>query len=457
MSRFILLFIAITVLNPERSFSTPEDLQTELGAVLKGLPWSAGLSVVDTESEKEIASYRSEEPLKPASVLKILTAYVALDSLGPEFTFRTTILGEIDGKGHVPELIVKGGGDPNLTLEEIWKIGRALRVRGVQRVGKIVVDDSLFQSKSPSGVRAYEAGSAPLACSFNSVLFRLCPTSKGERASVSFEPFETNITLEGSVITTGRGSAPTYSIDRAAKGEFSYKVSGGIPEDVDCVQVFRNVTDAASYCREVISGIFSSVGILVGGEGLLKGISSNKNAPILYEHDSIPLASIVRGLNHFSTNFIAEEIIYSLGQESASVWSYSSGLRKVSSYAKSLGFQALSVHDGSGLSHDNKIPPKLVSMLLAKASKNDRVGPELEASLPIAGRSGTLKRRDFGALNGELRGKTGSLDGVVSLAGYVRGRSGARYAFTVFQNGVSSKDRALEIEHKIARRISELG
>jgi len=409
---------------------------------------------MNVESGSEVVSIKGDELLKPASVLKILTTYAALNTLGPQYTFSTEIYGKVDEKGYVPELTIKGGGDPNLTLEEIWKIGRALKERGVKTIGKFKIDDSLFASKSPSGIRAYEAGSAPLACSFNSILFRICPGSKGERAKVTFDPWEADITVKGSIATLGSGASPTYSVDRLEDGKFVYQISGGIPSDVECVFLYRNVSDPNSYCSEVITGIFSSLGIKITASEINGEINTS---PRLYRHDSIPLSAIVSSLNHFSTNFIAEEIVYALGQDSSDRWNYESGLRKISSLSRSLGYENVVIRDGSGLSHDNRVSPKLITEILVLATKNDKIGPEIESSLPIAGLSGTLKRREFGSLNGVLRAKTGSLDGVSSLAGYLRGKSGARYAFTILQNGVPSKDRALKMEHEIVERIAELG
>lgn len=450
--RFILIFILFSL--PQRAFASPSEITSKLRSIVEKGGWNTGLSVMNIESGNEIASVKGEELFKPASVLKILTTYAALNTLGPQYTFSTEIYGKVDEKGFTPELIVKGGGDPNLTLEEIWKIGRAIKERGVKTIGKLKIDDSLFSSKSPSGIRAYEAGSAPLACSFNSILFRICPSSNGEKAKVTFDPWEADIKIKGSITTSGSGAAPTYSVDRTNEGKFIYQVSGGIPSDVECVFLYRNVSDPNAYCSEVITGIFSSLGIKttsteINGQG--------NTYPLIYKHESVPLSDIVSSLNHFSTNFIAEEIVYALGQESSERWNYESGLKKITSLSRTLGYENVVIRDGSGLSHDNRISPKLISEILVLATKNDKFGPEIESSLPIAGLSGTLKRREFGSLNGILRAKTGSLDGVSSLAGFLRGKSGARYAFTILQNGVPSKDRALKMEHEIVERIAELG
>jgi D-alanyl-D-alanine carboxypeptidase/D-alanyl-D-alanine-endopeptidase (penicillin-binding protein 4) len=180
----------------------------------------------------------------------------------------------------------------------------------------------------------------------------------------------------------------------------------------------------------------------------------------MYEHASKPLVDIVRDLNHFSNNFIAEQLLLALGEVPGGGRDRQVGLDRLSRYLVDLGVpsEQVSLADASGLSHTNRLTPRSIVTVLRRMARSVEVGPEFEISLSVSGRNGTLRRRYFGG--GEsptVRAKTGTLDGVSSLAGYLSGRSGKRYAFAIIGNDLASKARALKLEERLVETLYEAG
>ncbi|MFM1847880.1 MAG: hypothetical protein RL417_1354 [Pseudomonadota bacterium] len=413
-----------------------------------------GVVIVDLANGNGVYSQNPDLTLKPASVLKIVTAAAALELLGPEYTFRTEFWVNHPVPGGVETLTVVGGGDPDLTTEGGWLVARELHKRGIRRIGSIVLDESHFASLRPaSGQRAYRAGSAGLSFNFNSIGFKICPTSPGKNAVVSVDPWESGATISGNV-RTGKGGGLT--VDQKGSG-LRYVLGGFVPPG-ECVSVYRSVPDPAGYFGRTFVELLRGVGVQV-----LRGAAPGRKsagARLMYEHASKPLVDIVRDLNHFSNNFIAEQLLLALGEVPGGGRDRQVGLDRLSRYLVNLGVpsEQVSLADASGLSHTNRLTPRAIVTVLRRMARSVEVGPEFEISLSVSGRNGTLRRRDFGG--GEsptVRAKTGTLDGVSSLAGYLSGRSGKRYAFAIIGNGLASKARALKLEERLVETLYEAG
>lgn len=412
-----------------------------------------GILVVESGPQKAIFSKNSELPLKPASVLKVATAAAALELLGPEFTFRTEFWGERPVPGGVETLTVRGGGDPDFTTEDAWLVARELHKRGLRRIGAIRIDQSKFPSlRPPSGQRAYRAGSAGLAFNFNSIGIKVCPTAPGKNAVVSVDPWESGATVTG-VVKSGSGSG--LRVDEKGGG-LKFVVGGSVPLG-ECVSVYRSVPDPASYFGRTFVELLRSVGVQV-----LRGVAPGERSPggqLLYQHSSKPLVDILRDLNHYSNNFIAEQVLLALGEMPDGERDRQVGLDRIAGYLTNLGIPAeqVSLADASGLSHTNRMTAQGIVTVLEHMDRHVGSGPEFEISLSVSNRNGTLRKRDFGGEERTVRGKTGTLDGVSSLAGYVTARSGRRYSFAIIANEIPSKDRALKFEDRLVETIFEVG
>ena len=428
-------------------------------AVSKYRTGELGLKIIELPSRQPVFQSSSNSPMKPASVMKLATSYTALDKLGPEYQFTTDLYGSVSSNGEIPTLYVVGGGDPTLTTESVWVIARALKRRGVKKVGRLSLDSFYFlDPKRRKGQRAYEAGSSALSFNYNSLLFELCPGSSGSNVNIGIDPWEYPTELRGAITSTSKGYN-SYRIDEQSKlsGERTpvYNLKGNLRTNSKgkCLPVYRSVDDPVKYFASVFRGHLESVGIQVGEGMQRKGYDGS--GQLLYSHRSKPLAQIVHSLNHYSNNFIAEQLVGILDPKKE-LKERTKGLREIGITLERLGISpsSISVIDGSGLSHSNRLSAAGLVTLLEAAYENEKIWPEFVTSLSIGGKTGTLKDRQLGG--GTVRAKTGTLDGVTSLAGYLWGKGDKLYAFAILQNGVRSKAKAHQLERKVLTALAAL-
>ncbi|MCB0340095.1 MAG: D-alanyl-D-alanine carboxypeptidase, partial [Bdellovibrionales bacterium] len=178
--------------------AAPSDTQIlgELESAVRRFGKGAHLSVLDIRSRQKVFSYRDSDQVKPASVLKLLTSSVALRRLGAHHQFETYFFTDQSGvkNGKIEHLYVKGGGDPSLTIEDLWIVVRSLRRRGVRPIGSIWLDDTYFEHIKPAvGQRAYETGTSALSFNHNSIEFEVCPSINGAPAAISYNPLEMGV------------------------------------------------------------------------------------------------------------------------------------------------------------------------------------------------------------------------------------------------------------------------
>lgn len=437
-----------------------------LSAVLRGISSAKvadalAVYVFDAQSGKVVFELNSTEPLKPASVQKVLTSSVAFDLLGPDYKFATRVVADSISNGAANQLFVQGGGDPELTIESAWSMAREVKRRGINSVKALVIDDSLFADmRRPVGQRAYQTGASALAFNYNTLGFQICPEKIGEKAIVSADPIEVPVRITGNV-TTVRGEGKNVVVEEGGEDPSSvaqvpqFRVHGTIGAEADCAVYYRSVPHPELVFGVTFAKMLRMLGVSVP-ENIRKGITP-PDGRVVFTQDSRPLSQLIHDLNHFSNNFIAEQLLFALGASEDGRLRRERGLNRLESYLASLGFDRdnFVIADACGLSHQNRISARMVGAVLSHVLEDEAIRPEFESSLAVGARSGTLKRRNFGALPVIVRGKTGTIDGVSSLAGYVTGRSGRRYAFVILQNGVASRDRALQFEEKLVSALAE--
>lgn len=424
--------------------------------ISSGLRVKLGLVLVDMKSGETVVSVNADQPLKPASVIKILTSVAALKALGPDFRFKTQVFGSGLHDGTVEVLAVKGGGDPELTTEAAWLIVRKLKKLGLASISKIIVDSSQFIGARPSqGHRAYQTGSAALAFNYNSIAFDVCPTRRGRRALVAVDPWEAAVRIEGVVMTSAPGGAGQVVIDEnKGKGEhesfpLNYSVAGAIAEGGECTTLYRSIRNPVQYFGRTLLNLLAQNGINAPAEIVEDRVPAE--AALLFEHESPPLSHIVEDLNHFSSNFIAEQILFALGAQAQGSWDRGAGIKALQDFVKALGYNEpeFAVADAAGLDHANRLSARIVAALLLNAFRDSAVRPEFENSLSIASRSGTLKKRNFDLAGAMMRAKTGTLFQVSALAGYLYSQSGRIFAFAILQNNIRSREEAQELENAV--------
>lgn len=449
----VFVYLLITVVS---SSSVTHADSASLRKSFGGLGSLTGISVMNADTGAVVFEHNGSSPLKPASTLKLLTSATALDVLGPRHSFETEVWFSGEQGKSVDKVYVRGGGDPSLTIESAWTIARKLKRIGITRVGSLAVDTSLIiDPESRQGQRAYEAGSSAMAFNFNNLTFEICPGRPGTAARVVVDPWEYPMSLVGT-IQTASGNKGTYRVDeKEGEGVVPTFVLGGtIGSKASCANVYRSVGSPGAYFAQTFIGLLKGLGIEVQGGFVFEKVSSR--ARKVFVHYSKDLGEIVRDLNHYSNNMIAEQLLYSLSAKTQGPWSRSAGIQAMDDFALALGVQTSesSISDGSGLSHDNRVSARVLSRVLTRMQDPRSFIPEFEGSLPVPGaRLGTLKYRDFGIPSSSLRAKTGSIRGVSSLAGYVVNKRGGKYAFSIIQNGVKNRWKAREVEAKLVKAI----
>jgi D-alanyl-D-alanine carboxypeptidase/D-alanyl-D-alanine-endopeptidase (penicillin-binding protein 4) len=449
----VTLFFLCTVASAV-SESVPPKLQQKIEqAIPRGV--EVGIYVLDAQRGDLLFSLKGERTLKPASVLKVATSYAALKAYGPQYTIQTRFYGERKSASALKRLTIVGAGDPSLTIEGAWIAARALALRGITQIDEVALDATAFlEEKKVSGARAYETGSSALSFNHNSIGISVCPGSKvGEKALARFAPWEwTPGTLTNRVVTA-EGQQVSLGVEVAKS---SYAVSGRIGIDRACSVRYRSISNPPIYFGETFIALLKSVGISVtrGEPFVIKVLGQPIAGEVLYEHQSKPIKGLLEDLNHFSNNFIGEQLLYLIGSDNEKTYSRERGLEALTDYGDSLGIprEEIFFDDGSGLSHDNRLSPRAVATFFYHAMRSPQFGVEFLNSLSVGGESGTLKDRDFGE-NNVVRGKTGTLTGVSSLVGTMTTASGRQVIFSIIENKLSSKDQGLALENRVVHTV----
>jgi len=414
------------------------------------------IEVIDADDGDAVFSWRPDAALIPASVMKVLTTSAALRTLGPAYRFETRILhdGEIDAAGVLRgNLYIDGSGDPTLVVEKLWKMIRDLEVAGVKKIhGNVIFDDSRFDGLSdivgwskPIDVLegpAYFAPLGALSVNYNTTALVIAPhPTAGAPARVVPETASDLITVVNHTRTGGPGSRTTLEINREVDedGEsFTFTAKGVVSQDEDLIRHYRAVADPTAHFVSVFRGLLKERGIKVTGRFREGGVPIA--AAPLVSMLSPPLLEIVNHTNKYSSNLMAEHMLKTIGAEvHGEPGSTAKGVAVVEQYLVDLGFDRseFSLVNGSGLSRSVKLRPSHINAVLVDMRANERLGPEFLASLSIGGVDGTLRRRySEEAHIGRVRGKTGSVNGVYCLAGFVEAGDGERYAFTILANNL---------------------
>ena len=415
---------------------------------------SVALQVVDTGTGREIFAHGGDAALAPASAVKVVTAAAALDALGPQWRFTTRALadGELSPGGDLAgDLFIQGGGDPTLVIEKLWKLILDLRLEGVRRVeGDVYFDDTYMDSETAirGWANDYDVRRGPpyfapvgaLSLNFNTAAVVVGPgAAVGEPARVELEtPAMRVITAKNEATTGGSRSRASLRLEREVEGDrMALVVSGSVPAGAGAARYYRAVPDPTAYFTAATAEMMRAVGVEVEGH-YLEG-AAPEDARRLVTLASPPLASVVADMNKLSSNFYAEQVLKALGAEvRGAPGTVDKGLAVVGEYLEGLGvspgdYEAV---NGSGLSREIRFRPSQLNAVLVDMASDPLIGPEFRASLSIAGRDGTLRKRLGDEEAWRVRGKTGTLRGVSALAGYVQGGDGRLYAFTFLANDV---------------------
>lgn len=424
----------------------------------------ASLVVVDLESGDTLYTRNGDALMNPASVTKVVTAAAALRRLGPEFRFITTVFAKEAPTGPAlsGELFVKGSGDPKLTTENMYKLASSIAATGVRKLeGALVVDESYFDAErlgagweQDQSDRPYQAPVGAASVNFNAIEVRVYPGARaGAPARVFTDPGTAFVQLDNRAVTTRKGGGTRLKVKSVAAGErATMKVEGRIALGHKGYSTWRKLDNPPMYFGTLLRELLGQVGVSVTG-GVRVGKVPDDAVPIA-KVTSPALSLLVTDMNKVSQNFMAEQLVKTLGAQTAGApGSWKSGVAAVESFLDELGIPtgSYTFRNGSGLNDVNRFTARQIVTLLTAMWGHFQTASEFVSSLAVAGADGSVKRRLRGeALRRRVRVKTGWLRGVSCLAGYAGGPR--PLAFALFLNGVSSS----AIGHRTQRRISRI-
>ncbi|MBI5785459.1 MAG: D-alanyl-D-alanine carboxypeptidase/D-alanyl-D-alanine-endopeptidase [Rhodocyclales bacterium] len=422
-----------------------------------GIPQSAVAIVVqDADGARPRLTLNADQPMNPASTMKLVTTFAALELLGPAYTWKTTAWSDapLDAGVLGGDLVLRGSADPKLTFEQFWLLLRQLRARGVREIaGDLVLDRGLIApaEHDPAAfdekpLRPYNVGPDALLLNFKAVRLSLLPDAATKAVRVTAEPEPTNLDITN-LLKLGNNGCPEgwrenlrADLTRHA-ARWRLVLTGTYPASCEQKTWRIGLLPHNEYLRGVFEQLWTELGGTLKG-GVRDGIVPEA-ARELAAIESQTLAEMVRDINKFSNNVMARQLFLTMGAEA--------GKRPVRNEdadavvrawldGRNLRFPELVLDNGSGLSRRERISAGNMTRLLAAVWKS-AVMPELIASLPLSAVDGTMKKRLNGnGIAGQAHIKTGTLEGVKTIAGYVLDRQGRQQIIVFFVNHPNARD-----------------
>ena len=418
------------------------------------------VAVTDLATGKELWSHEADKGMNLASNAKLLTSVAALATLGSGFRWHTAVyaVGLDDRTGKVDgDLYIRGKGDPTLSVADLRALAADVAARGVRQVeGRLVIDASYFdnqiepphyeeQKSERAGFRAPIA-SFGVARSAVEVVVVAEPGGKDARVRLDPEAGDYIRLTKHEVKSVAAGRSRIAVETKLVPGHIDIEVTGQIRAVDGSYELRRRVEDPARFAAEVFRRLLADQGVRVKEKAIGSGPVPGA-AKLVAQHDSAPLAHVLREMNKLSDNFVAETVLKTLGAETRGTpgpATWADGTRAVQTYLATIGLPAgaYRADNGSGLFGASEVSAHQVVTLLGAAHADYRVGPDLLASLPVGGVDGTLARRWIGhPAKGRVRAKTGTLDKVITLAGYLAVSSAHPLAFAILVGDIPAGER----------------
>jgi len=444
----------------------PEPLAQTIATLVRraGLGDGLGIHVVRLHDAEELYRNRPERPRNPASNQKLLTAAAALRRLGPAFRAATKVEGTIEN-GRVTQLVVRASGDPSLGYAGLGALAEALRLRGVDSVDRILIDDTYFDDQilppafeqQPKESAAFRAAISAFAVNRNSYVVHLGPGAELEgpgRVRVLADGY---VQIDNRTVTIA-GGPPTPRIEDKLTddGHLAVRVDGAIPKQVRTLYYRRRVPDPKTYAALLLVRALKKAG--VGGALAVEYGPVTEQQPVLVDMPSSQLSSLLYPVGKWSDNFTAEMLLKILGAQLERPGTSANGTVVVREELMKMGVdtEGLVMVNGSGLFDGNKIAPRHLTETLVAVYRDPAIRAEYLAHLAVAGSDGTLKTRLKDLPRPRMvRAKTGTLRDVVALSGYVLGEPERSVAFSFLANGIAGKQGdAKKLADNIVRALA---
>ncbi len=443
--------------------------QNKQPAALKSLPFAVkhklhaaklsanGMSayVQDVNSSKPLLGHQAMTSRVPASVMKLITSYAALGTLGPKYRWPLDVYtqGKVRNGTLKGDLIIKGYGSPEFNKAALRKVLHGIRNKGIRNVsGRVVFDNSYFNVPNKGSLdgksqSAYNA--QPDALLYNERLSSFQVRSSRKRVHVSTSTPTHNVKIINRMRTSKRSCRPRIKVSKRGaqtlvtfSGRFSRRCGT------------RSYSRVISRPSEMIYGAMQAMWKRDVGGKLNTRFAMGKapaNARPLLRTYSRTLAEILPTIDKDSNNVMARQVMLTIGAKSAGQGTQRSGANAIGTWlaSRGLNFPELRIENGSGLSRHARISARHVGDLLVDAYRSPYRNILMQ-SLAVAGVDGTMKRRLKGT---KVRGrgffKTGTLRDVRSIAGYVKAADGKTYVMAILHNDPRAKRRALPAHDKL--------
>jgi len=477
----VIIFITACISTGELWASdTPEAIQQKITQSLK-LPGARsadwGIRILDPEDDKILVDINPDNAFLPASVIKIVTTAAAVEKLGPDFIYYTGVYtdGTLDERGVLDgNLILVGRGDPNL-MDVYGDLGQPPALRGLAEKireigireirGDVVGDDSYFAPSTDreGGIYAAEKGTlygAPVtALSINNNVMKVTVRAPehGKAVRVELEPHSSYFRIRNQATAGGSDDEQTLSI-QLLRGSSTLLISGTLPASKSVTRTVV-LNKPAETVAAILKDELERRAVRINGNvrAIHYGdmtIEDKKSWILLAEHESLPLIRGLEIINKRSQNLHAEMLLRTLGAELRGYRSFGSretGLEAVKAFLIEAGIydKNIRLYDGSGLSRENFLTPRFQTALLEFLLHRSYFKLFLN-TLAVGGTDGTLRNRlsSVGA-KGYIYAKTGSLNGVVALSGYIATQSGKNLVFSIFANSVAATETVIKTMDEI--------
>ncbi len=392
----------------------------------------------------------SSAGFNPASTMKLVTSNAALDMLGPAFTWKTQVYATGTQSGDVlnGDLVIKGSGDPKLVTEKFWQFLRQIRAAGIREIrGNLIMDRSVFEDVpyDASGfdgdpLKPYNAGPDALLLNYDVIAFHFLPDPSSRIVNVSVDPPLAAYPIRAPVFSDGActdwQARLLPSLDRNG-ATFAGSFPAACGEKTWYLHPYQ--ISHAEYFGLVFRQLWTEVG------GVFKGAIVDGVLPpaarLVTEWQSPALPEVVRDINKYSNNVMARQLLLTLASDVLKLPATPErGARVIKTWLSGKGIDTnqLVIENGSGLSRTERISAESMGRMLVAAYQSP-IMPELMSALPLVGYDGTMRKRLLTqTVAGRAHIKTGSLNDVRAVAGYVLAASGKRYAVVCIINHINA-------------------
>ena len=415
--------------------------------------------------------HQAERPFNPASTMKLVTTHAALAMLGPNYRWTTRFLttGPIRDGVLQGDLILQGGGDPHLVIEDLHALMADLRAQGLTTIrGDLVVDDARF-AVGPADGEAFDGDASqaynvrPWAALTNFKASKLVIDPK--KRQLALEPPLADVQLRYDVkVLKGRcrtgGTRLGVQDGATAAGRPVVSVNGTQVRACGSQQFYAAMLDHQQFLHGIFKAAWKDMGGQFTGRTRIQPGAAVRGRPLYAWQSTLDLGEVVHHINKFSNNVMTRMLLLEMAAASgqgalppdrAGQWLHQ-WYR-----GQGLALPSLVMENGSGLSRQARISAGDMVALLARAAGSP-TAPWFEASLPVVGIDGTMKTRlRMDPVAGQAQIKTGTLQNVRAIAGYVTAASGRRYALSLMINGKYPAERALHAQDELLRWVYRHG